>query len=135
MIKGLIVGTFDLLHPGHLYTLAKCKEYCDYLVVGLQVNPHLERKDKNKPVETIFERWLRLDSCKYVDLIVPYETETDVINWLATTNCTIRFNGEDHANKDKPSERDIMCNEMGIQIIYIPRRHGWSTTKLRERIK
>jgi len=131
---GFICGAFDLLHPGHLYTLKECRTRCDYLIVGLQVNPKVDRKDKNKPVETIFERWYRLKACKYVDEIVPYETEEDLLNLLKTLRIDTRFNGDDHAGKDKPSERDLVCQSLGIEIIYIPRQHTWSTSNLRKRI-
>ena len=135
MIRGIIFGTWDLLHCGHLYTFQQCKENCDYLIVGLQVDPHIERKDKNKPIETVFERFLRLKSCKWVDEIIPYETEDDVLNILKTQSIHIRFNGEDHSLKSKPSIRDEVCEEEEISIVYIPRRHDWSTSELRKRIK
>jgi glycerol-3-phosphate cytidylyltransferase len=135
MIRGIIFGAFDLLHPGHLFTLRECRRRCDYLTIGLQVDPSNERKDKNKPIETIFERYMQLKSCKFVDAIVPYETEQDVLNMLATLNIDIRFNGEDHANKEFPSVRDELCGKLGIEIKYIARNHSWSSTELRNRIK
>lgn len=135
MTRGIIFGAFDLLHPGHLYTLAKCKENCEWLIVGLQVDPSWERKDKNRPVETIMERWLRLKACKWVDEIIPYETENDVLNILKMGGIDIRFNGEDHAGKDEPSIRDKVCFQENIKIAYVPRHHDWSTTELRKRIK
>ena len=129
MIKGIIVGTWDLLHPGHIYTFAKCNEYCDYLIVGLQVDPNKERKNKNKPIETIFERWVRLIGCKYVDQIIPYETERDLVNLLLTTNAQVRFLDEDY---EKHPDRIVGKNI--IPIRFIPRKHDWSSTNLRKRI-
>ena len=131
---GIIFGAFDLLHPGHLYTLKRAKLNCDELIVALHVNPKLENRDKHKPVETVFERYLRLMACIYVDQIIPYETEKDVENILRSLPIDIRFNGEDHANKEVKSERDKICEEEGIKIVYIPRKHSWSSSYLRSRL-
>lgn len=133
-MRGIIFGSFDLLHPGHLYTLSEAKKQCDELFVGLHVNPKTERPDKNKPIESVMERYLRLGSCKYVDEIIPYETESDVINLLKTGGFDIRFNGGDHENKEYLSDRDIVCEEEGIKMVYIPRRHNWSSSSLRKRL-
>jgi len=135
MTRGIIVGAFDLLHSGHLFTLRKAKKHCDRLIVGLQVNPKTERPDKNKPIESMLERFNRLQACRYVDGVIPYETEEDVLNLLATGDFDFRFNGEDHEDKPMPSERDEMCERMGIETIYVGRKHNWSTTRLRGRIE
>src|SRR3990167_3972639 len=79
---GFVAGAFDLLHPGHIQLLRDCKDMCEYLVVGLHVDPSTERKEKNKPVQTVYERFEQLKACKYVDQVVPYETENDLLNML-----------------------------------------------------
>lgn len=123
MINGFIASSWDLLHPGHIYTLAKCKTYCDFLIVGLHTGGR-----KKKLVETVFERWVRLKACKYVDQIIPYETEEDLENLLKTTKIDIRFLGEDYKTRDDITGEDI------VPIIYIPRKHTWSSTELKKRI-
>jgi len=124
MIVGFIASSFDLLHPGHLYTLMACQNRCDYLVVGLHVGGR-----KKKLVETVFERWMRLNACKYVDKIIPYETEEDLENMLKVLNVDVRFLGEDYKTRKDITGKDI------VPIEYISRKHSWSSTSLRERIK
>ena len=121
---GFIASSWDLLHAGHLYTLAECKRNCDYLVVGLHVGGR-----KKKLVETVFERWMRLRACKFVDKIIPYETEEDLENMLYTSGADIRFLGEDYLNRKDITGKDI------LPIQYISRKHSWSSTALKERIK
>ena len=128
-MKGFICGAFDLLHPGHLYTLKECRKRCDSLIVGLHVNPQEERPEKNKPVESVFERYVRLLSCKYVDTIVPYENNNDLMNLLNTFDIDVRFLGEDYkGHEDKIIGFDI------LPIEYIPRKHNYSSTELRKRL-
>jgi len=121
---GFICSSFDLLHPGHLYTLAECKRYCDYLIVGLHVGGR-----KKKLIETVFERYIRLSSCKYVDKIVPYETEEDLENMLKILHIDVRFLGEDYKTRKDITGKDI------VPIVFISRKHNWSSTELKERIK
>ena len=128
-MRGFIAGAFDLLHPGHIYTLRECKMRCDKLVVGLHVNPSLERPSKNKPVETVFERFIRLAACKYVDEIVPYETEEDLLNILHTLNLDIRFLDVEYSQlPERITGKDI------VPIVFIEREHSWSSRRLRKRI-
>ena len=127
-MKGFIAGAFDLLHPGHLYTLAECKKHCNILVVGIHVDPSLERKDKNKPVQTVFERYIQLASCRYVDEFVPYETEQDLLNILNTLKIDVRFLGSEYEHSDKITGKDI------VPIKYIPRNHSHSSSELRKRL-
>lgn len=129
-MKGFICGAFDLLHPGHIYTLRECKKACDWLVVGLHVNPKNERKNKNKPVETVFERYVRLMGCRYVDEVIPYETNEDLINLLNTCDLDIRFLGSEY----RRHEDKIIGIEI-VPIKYIWRKHNYSTTELRKRIQ
>lgn len=129
MKKGIIFSAFDLLHPGHLLALKEAKEHCDYLVVGFHIDPQVERPFKNKPIETEFERWLRLDSCKYIDKIIPYNHEWEVLDILRMEQPHVRFLGEEYANIN------FSGKELPIEIHYCSRKHNYSTTNLRERIK
>jgi glycerol-3-phosphate cytidylyltransferase len=120
---GFIASSFDLLHPGHLYTLKECKLRCDYLIVGL----HVGGRNK-KLVETVFERWMRLAACEYVDTIIPYETEEDLENMLKVINIDVRFLGEEYKTRDDITGKDI------VPVQYIPRQHSWSSTRLRNKL-
>jgi glycerol-3-phosphate cytidylyltransferase len=133
-IYGVTFGAFDLLHTGHLIFLKQCKQYCDKLIVGLHSDPSIERETKNRPVESIFERWTRLLSCKYVDIIIPYDTEQDIENILNIELIHKRFLGEDYKDSPNITGKDI-CVDKGIEIIYLPRKHTYSSTNLRERIR
>jgi glycerol-3-phosphate cytidylyltransferase len=120
---GIIFSSWDLLHPGHLYTLRECKNRCDFLIVGLHIGGR-----KKKLVETVFERWMRLYACRYVDKIVPYETEEDLVNMLYTSGANVRFLGEDYVDRRDITGKDI------LPIEYIQRKHNWSSTELRKKI-
>lgn len=126
---GIIFSSFDLMHPGHLEALRFAKDHCEHLVVALHVDPSKERANKNRPVETIFERYLRAHSCKYVDGIIPYETERDILNILKIYKPNVRFLGEEYSNKPFTG-----CEIEGIEIKFIPRDHDFSSSGLRERI-
>lgn len=127
--RGFICGAFDLLHAGHIYTFRECKKYCDFLVVGLQVDPSVQRHEKHKPVETMFERWMRLRGCKFVDQIIPYETDNDLQNILATQNLDIRFLDEAYMQN-----KEEIIGEEYVSIKYLPRNHSFSSSDLRERM-
>jgi glycerol-3-phosphate cytidylyltransferase len=130
MIKGIIFSSFDLLHAGHVLTLRECKANCDHLTVGLQVNPHLERKEKNKPIQSLVERQIQLMGCRYVDDIVIYETEIDLEDILKSFKFDVRFLGEDYkSGKLHITGKDI------CPIVYVSRKHSFSSSELRERIK
>ena len=131
-IVGLFAGSFDLCHAGHVQALAFAKQYCDEVIAALQVDASKERLDKRRPVQSMFERWLQLKSCRFVDEIIPYEDETDLYNLLATLNINIRFIGADWYNKDITCQ-DI-CKVRNIQIMWVPRYHSYSTTELRARV-
>jgi glycerol-3-phosphate cytidylyltransferase len=130
MIKGFTCGAFDLLHAGHVLMLKECKESCDYLIVGLQIDPSFDRPDKNKPVETLEERMIRLQGCKYVDEIVVYKDEVDLFHLLQKVNPDVRFMGADWKNKPNYS-RDKLPK---MKVIYNSRDHGYSSSNLRKRI-
>ena len=132
MMIGFTCSAFDLLHPGHIAMLRECKEHCDWLIVGLHVDPTIERvKAKQKPVQSIYERYVQLRACKFVDEIVPYESEWDLINLLGIEPITHRFVGVEY--KDTFVTGQDICEKRGIKIIYNERDHKYSTTELRGR--
>lgn len=125
---GFTCGAMDLLHAGHVLMLKECREKCDYLIVGLQTDPTLDRPEKNKPTETIEERMIRLEGCKYVDEIVLYNTEVDLYNLLKKLSPNVRFIGKDWKNKN------FTGKDLDIEIIFNSRDHNYSSSSLRERI-
>ena len=131
-MRGITFSAFDLLHPGHIDMLRQAKSYCDYLIVGLHVDPSFENIKKNKPTQTVYERYLQLKACKYVDEIIPYETERDLINILHTNEIDVRIIGRDHEGKPFTGEQE--CKDLGIRVKYNLRGHDYSTTSLRKRI-
>lgn len=133
MITGITFGAFDLLHAGHIHFLKSCKEHCDELIVGLHSDPSIERTTKNSPIQTIFERHTQLMGCRYVDEIIPYDTEVDIENMLNVFELHRRFLGTDYVDK-KCTGHDI-CIEENIELVYIPRFHNYSTTELRDRTR
>lgn len=131
---GFTCGAFDLLHPGHLDLLEWSRHQCDYLVVGLHTNPTLDRPtEKESPVQTVFERWFQLKSVENVDEIIPYDTEHDLCNLLAMLNLNVRILGSDYINR--PVTGDDICRVRGIEIVYAPRLHTFSSTELRNRLR
>tara|TARA_R100000657_G_C4603511_1_gene58575 strand:- start:157 stop:564 length:408 start_codon:yes stop_codon:yes gene_type:complete len=132
MKVGFTCSTFDLLHAGHIQMLRDAKSECDYLVVGLQTDPTLDRKDKNKPIQSIVERYVQLQAVKYVDEIVPYSTECDLEDILNLYDLDIRIMGEEYRDKDFTG-KDI-CRKRGIQIYFNKRDHRFSSSDLRFRV-
>lgn len=128
MIKGFTCGAFDLLHPGHVLMLKEIRSHCDYLIVGLHTDPTLDRKEKNKPVETTEERTIRLQGCKYVDEIVTYDTEKDLYELLKKLKPDVRFLGMDWKGKS------FTGDDLPIRIIFNSRNHDHSSSNLRKRI-
>jgi glycerol-3-phosphate cytidylyltransferase len=133
MNVGFTCGAFDLLHPGHLAMLAECKKECDYLIVGLHSDPTIDRPEKNKPIQTLYERWMQLKACKFVDEIIPYDTEKDLVNMMGTLEINTRFIGADH-QLDKITGQSI-CERRGINIVWNERSHDYSSSELRGRLK
>ena len=129
MIKGLTASSFDLLHCGHVSMLEECKEHCDYLVACLQTDPTIDRPTKNKPIQTVFERYMQLKAIKYVDEIIPYETEQDLIDILTTIKPDVRFLGEEYKDKDYTGR------SLDISSFYNSRQHRFSSSELRRRIE
>jgi len=133
-IIGITFSTFDLLHAGHIAMLEEAKSKCDYLIVGLQSDPTIDRPDtKNKPIQTIFERYLQLKALRYVDEIIPYQTEQDCKDILSTLPINIRIIGEEY--KTKPFTGSDICKKRNIEVYFNKREHRFSSTDLRERIK
>jgi len=127
---GFTCGAMDLLHAGHVLMLKECKEQCDFLIVGLQIDPSIDRPEKKKPIETLEERKIRLEGCKYVDKIITYTDEVDLFNLLKKLNPDIRFMGADWKNKPNYS-RDKLPE---MKVIYNSRNHNYSSSNLRKRI-
>lgn len=133
MITGITFSTFDLLHAGHIAMLREAKTVCDYLICGLQVDPSLERKEKNTPAQTLVERWTQLQAVKYVDEIIPYQTEKDVEDILQLFQIDIRIIGEEYKKAGRYTGR-ATCAARGIEIYYNKRDHRFSTSDLRDRV-
>lgn len=129
---GITASTFDLLHAGHIQMLREAKMHCDYLIAALQTDPTIDRpQEKNKPIQTIVERYVQLSAVRYVDEIIPYSTENDLIDILASFPIDIRILGVEYRDKDF-SGRDI-CKKRGIELYFNQRDHRFSTTELRNR--
>ena len=133
MKVGITFSTFDLLHAGHIAMLREAKSKCDYLIVGLQSDPTIDRPDtKNSPIQTMFERYLQLKAVEYVDEVVPYQTERDLEDILETLPINIRILGEEYRDKDFTG-KDI-CRKRGIELYFNKRDHRFSTSDLRKRV-
>tara|TARA_R110001592_G_scaffold98243_2_gene280755 strand:+ start:339 stop:746 length:408 start_codon:yes stop_codon:yes gene_type:complete len=126
---GFTCSAFDLLHPGHILMLEDCKNHCDYLVVGLQTDPTINRKTKNKPIQTLEERFIMINSIKYVDKILIYSTEKDLKELLTNLKPDIRILGSDWKNKE-----DKITGYHIAPIYYHNRNHNYSTTNLRKKL-
>jgi glycerol-3-phosphate cytidylyltransferase len=125
---GFTCSCFDLLHAGHIAMLKEANNVCDYLIVGLQTDPSIDGR-KPRPVQSVYERYTQLKACKYVHEIIPYDTEQDLLNLLLTQHIDIRIIGEDYMQKD------FTGMELGIPIHFNERKHTWSTTNLRKRVR
>ena len=132
MRVGITFSAFDLLHAGHVAMLRESKQQCDYLVAGLQLDPTIDRPEKNKPIQTIVERYTQLKAVKYVDEIIPYTTEKDVEDILEMYQVDVRILGEEYKDKDFTG-KDI-CRRLGIELYFNKLDHRFSSTDLRKRI-
>lgn len=126
---GITASCFDLFHAGHVLMLQEAKEQCDRLVVALQTDPTIDRPEKNKPVQSVFERWVQLEGCKYVDQIIPYTTEEDLLNILKSYDWDVRIIGQEYKDKE------FTGKYLDMEIYYNSRRHDFSTTNLRKKIE
>jgi len=129
MKVGFTCSAFDLVHAGHVTMLQEAKSQCDYLIVGLHTNPQIDRPDtKSKPIQSTLERFLQLDACKYVDKIIPYDTEADLLNLLKVIQPDVRILGEEY--------RGVMFTgrELDIPVYFNKRSHTYSSSELRKRL-
>ena len=133
MKVGITFSTFDLLHAGHIAMLREAKEHCDYLIVGLQTDPTIDRPDsKNPPVQTLVERYTQLRAVSYVDEIIPYQTEQDLVDILEMYHINVRVLGEEYRERDFTG-KDI-CRKRDIDLHFNKRDHRFSTSDLRSRV-
>ena len=130
---GFTASTFDLLHAGHVQMLREAKDHCDYLMCGLQIDPTIDRKEKNSPVQTVVERYTQLNGVKYVDEIIPYSTERDLEDILEMYHIDVRILGEEYRDKEFTG-RDI-CKKRDIELYFNKREHRFSSSDLRNREK
>lgn len=129
---GITFSAFDLLHAGHIKMLEEAKRQCDYLIVGLQTDPTLDRPEKNRPAQTVVERYIQLKGCKFVDEIVPYATEQDLEDILRSFKIDVRIIGDEY--KEKNFTGRTYCEEKGIELYFNKRNHRFSSTALREEV-
>jgi len=130
---GITFSTFDLLHAGHIKMLEEAKQQCNYLIVGLQLDPSINRKEKNAPSQSIIERYIQLKGCKYIDEVVPYVSEQDLEDILQSFKLDVRIIGEEYRKKDFTGK--LYCKEKGIEIYYNKRDHRFSSSELRNQVK
>jgi glycerol-3-phosphate cytidylyltransferase len=128
MRVGFTCSTFDLFHAGHILMLEEAKKQCSYLIVGLQTDPTIDRPEKNKPVQGVFERFVQLEACKYVDKVIPYATEKELKDILLSYPIDVRIIGDEYAHKAFTGQ------ELDIEIYFNKRKHSFSTTELRQRV-
>jgi glycerol-3-phosphate cytidylyltransferase len=126
---GIVASCFDLFHAGHVLMLMEAKENCDRLVVALQSDPTIDRPEKNKPVQALFERYVQVNACRYVDQIIPYDTEADLLNLLTGYDWDVRFLGDDYFHRD-----DYTGYGLDLQVKFLSRKHDYSSSSLRNRI-
>ena len=128
MVVGFLAGNFDIIHPGYIQMFKDSKSVCDYLVIGLHEDPSIERPEKTKPILSIDERKEILMSLKYIDNIIVYTTEADLVGLLTALNPDIRILGSDYKG------RGFTGDHLNIPIHYHDRNHLWSTTKFKKEI-
>ena len=129
---GFTCSTFDLLHAGHILMLAECKQVCEYLIVGVQSDPSIDRPGtKNKPVQSIVERYVQLSAVKFVDEIIVYNTEKDLEDMLMFLPISVRIIGEEYKDKDFTGKE--ICEDRNIKIWFNSRTHRFSSSELRQR--
>ena len=130
---GFVCSAFDLFHAGHITMLKEAKAQCDYLIVGLQTDPTIDRPDtKNKPVQSLFERFVQVQACKYVDEIIPYSTEKELVDIFLSYPINVRILGDEYEHKNFTGRQE--CIDKGIKFYFNSREHSFSTTELRQRV-
>lgn len=128
MKRGFTCSCFDLFHAGHVLMLKEAKSQCDYLIVGLQTDPTIDRPEKMKPIQSVFERYTQLVACKYVDEVIVYDTEADLLNAIKASNIDVRIIGEEY------KEKDFTGRHLDMEYYYNKRTHDYSSTELKKRI-
>ena len=128
MKVGFTCSCFDLFHAGHVMMLKEAKTQCDFLIVGMQTDPTIDRPEKNKPVQSVFERYTQLEACKYVDQIIPYATEKELMDILTSYPIDVRIIGEEYRDKQ------FTGYQLPMSVYFNSRQHSFSTTELRQRV-
>lgn len=130
---GITFSTFDLLHAGHIAMLAEARNHCDYLIAGLQTDPTIDRPgSKNRPVQSIVERQIQLAACRYVDEVVVYETEQDLVDLLLILPLDVRVLGVEYQSQDFSGRNE--CAQRQIELVFNGRDHSFSSSSLRKRV-
>jgi glycerol-3-phosphate cytidylyltransferase len=129
---GITFSAFDLLHAGHITMLEEAKHQCDYLIAALQTDPTIDRPEKNRPTQSVVERYIQLKGCKFVDEIVPYATEQDLEDILRSFRIDVRIIGDEY--KDKNFTGRTYCEEKGIVLYFNVRDHRFSSSSLRKEV-
>jgi glycerol-3-phosphate cytidylyltransferase len=130
---GITFSQFDMLHAGHIAMLAEAKNHCDYLIAGLQTNASIDRPDtKNPPIQSIVERQIQLAACRYVDEVVVYSTEQDLVDLLLILPVDVRILGVEYADKEFTGKSE--CELRSIDIVFNGRDHSFSSSSLRKRV-
>jgi glycerol-3-phosphate cytidylyltransferase len=127
--KGITFGAFDLFHAGHVLMMQEAKTVCDYLIVCIQTDPSLDRPEKNKPVQSIVERQIQIEACKYVDEIIVYDTEADVLQILNSIDWDVRIVGDEYRDKDFTGREETLD-----RCYFNTRPHTFSSSELRQRV-
>jgi glycerol-3-phosphate cytidylyltransferase len=130
---GITFSTFDMLHAGHVAMLSEAKNHCDYLICGLQTDPTLDRPDtKNHPIQSIVERQIQLSACRYVDEVVVYQTEQDLVDLLLILPLDVRILGVEYEEKEFTGKWE--GHDRGILHVFNSRDHSFSSSSLRKRV-
>ncbi len=130
---GITFSAWDMFHAGHVAMLAEAKNHCDYLIAGLQTDPTIDRPStKNRPVQSIVERQIQLAACRYVDEVVIYQTEQDLVDLLLILPVDVRILGVEYEHKDFTGRQE--CHDRDIDIIFNGRDHSFSSSSLRKRV-
>lgn len=130
---GIVFSAFDMLHAGHIAMLSEAKNHCDYLICGLQTDPTIDRPEtKNKPIQSIVERQIQLAACRYVDEVVVYQTEQDLVDLLLILPVDVRILGVEYEGKDFTGQEE--CYMRNIELVFNSRDHSFSSSSLRKRV-
>jgi glycerol-3-phosphate cytidylyltransferase len=130
---GITFSTFDMLHAGHIAMLSEAKNHCDYLIAGLQTDPTIDRPDtKNAPIQSVVERQIQLAACRYVDEVVVYQTEQDLVDLLLILPLDVRILGVEYEGKAFSGHEE--CYQRNIELVFNGRDHSFSSSSLRKRV-